>query len=157
LRKLARIASVVAALMATGCFSAAPNASPETAAGADDRLGTFEVTSSGLARGEIAPTRCDGGDLEQFLGVDLTDESRGLVVRLVVDPLEGPALRVFARDSPWERTVLFFRETCDRFEMSLAPTGWTINDVVVRELVLDVDCANEIGATIRGSARARCG
>ena len=41
--------------------------------------------------------------------------------------------------------------------MSLAETGTTVNNIVERRLELEVDCENEDGATIRGSAAAaRC-
>jgi hypothetical protein len=156
----ARLLLAAAALLQPACFSSAPALAPATggpAAPEGAPLGEFELSGDGLARGTIAPSKCTSGDLEHFLGADLTDEALGLVVRLVVDPLLGPALRVHSVEAPFERAILFFHEECERFEMSLAPTGWIINDVYVRELELDVDCVNEEGATLTGHATARCG
>ena len=160
----ARLLLAAAALLQPACFSSAPALGPALApatggpaAPEGAPLGEFELSGDGLARGTIAPTKCTSGDLEQFLGADLIDETLGLVVRLVVDPLLGPALRVHSVEAPFERAILFFHEECERFEMSLTPTGWIVNDVYVRELVLDVDCVNEEGATLTGHATARCG
>ena len=53
--------------------------------------------------------------------------------------------------------MLFFRDECTTFEMELGETGATVNNIVERSLELEVDCENEDGATIRGSASvARC-
>ena len=151
------LALVCPALLAVSCV-----ASPGIRPGSDEgpppveSIGRFEVSSAAVSRGIIVPTRCDAGDGEQFLGGDLRDESLGVTVRLVVDPLYGPALRVYDTRAPFERSVLFFEEECERFELSLVPTGEEINSIVVRELELEVDCENEEGATIYGRAAARC-
>lgn len=148
-------ALVVAALTVCGCFSTRPPASSGEGGGASGPpLGEFTVTSPGGARGTVTPTVCLAGDRELFLGADLLDERSGLVVRLVVDPLEGPILRVFDRAAPFERTVLLFREECTSFELSLEETGWTINDLPVRRLELAIDCESEEGAAIAGRASA---
>lgn len=143
-----------------GCFSSAPGLGMATAGGgpgdATARLGSFEVASLGAPHGTIAPTTCVTGDRQVFLGADLIDPDTHLVVRLVVDPLAGPALRVYDADAPFDRSVLFFREECTTFEMKLGETGWKIDDVLVRRLELEIECENEDGATIRGSAAARC-
>ena len=78
-------------------------------------------------------------------------------MRLVIAPLYGPALRIYDADAPFDRSVLFFRDECTTFEMELGETGATVNNIVERSLELQVDCENEDGATIRGSASvARC-
>jgi len=141
-----------------GCFSAAPSLQAADGSGdPSERLGTFDVASIGAPPGRIAPQTCVAGDHELFLGADLVDPATNLVVRLVVDPLDGPALRVYDSGAPFDRSVLFFRDECTTFEMHLEPTGWIVNDIVVRRLELKVECENEAGATIRGSAAAaRC-
>ncbi len=157
-------ASVALASAILGCFSAAPGLAARSAgqgsgkaAEPDAALGAFEVAAVGAPPGRIAPTSCVAGDHELFLGADLVDPGTKLVVRLVIDPLDGPAVRVYDTDAPFERSVLFFREECSTFEMHLEPTGWIVNDIVVRRLELSVECANEAGAMIRGSvSAARC-
>ena len=142
---------VVASCAASSGVSAGGDESPPAAG-----IGRFEVSSAAVSRGVIVPTRCDAGDTEQYLGGDLQDEELGVAVRLVVDPLYGPALRVYDTRAPFERSVLFFEEECERFELSLEPTGEEVNSVIVRDFELDVDCENEDGATIYGHAAGRC-
>jgi hypothetical protein len=142
-----------------GCLSVNSGGATGTAEGEPESgslRARFEVSTSGLARGVIAPTRCDAGDLSHFLGADLVDDRLGLAVRLVVDPLYGPALRVFDTNEPYERSVVFFEEECERFELDFESTGWIVNDVQVRDLSLDVDCMNADGATLAGTASGRC-
>lgn len=144
-------------IAALGCLSVHPAAVAGEAGsgpGSASALGQFAITSPGGASGTVAPTSCTSGDRELFLGVDLTDERSGLVVRLVVDPLDGPVVRVYDRDAPFDRTVLFFRDECETFESSLEETGWIVNDVRVRRVTLDLDCENEEGAAISGRAHA---
>ncbi len=53
--------------------------------------------------------------------------------------------------------MLFFRDECTTFGMELGETGTMVNNIVERRLELEVECENEDGATIRGSAAvARC-
>lgn len=145
---------VLVLLFAFACSSTRPPAATGEGGVSGPALGEFTVTSPGGARGTVTPTVCLAGDRELFLGADLVDGSAGLIVRLVVDPLEGPILRVFDRAAPFERSVLFFREGCASFELSLEETGWTINDLPVRRLELAIDCESEEGAAIAGRAAA---
>ncbi len=156
---IAAVSTFAPALL--GCFSTAPGLAAHSAGQGSGEsqgaLGSFEVASVGAPPGRIAPASCVAGDRELFLGADLVDPGTKLVVRLVIDPLDGPALRIYDADAPFDRSVLFFREDCATFELDLEPTGWIVNDIVVRRLELKVDCENETGATIRGSASAgRC-
>jgi hypothetical protein len=146
---------VAFALAATGCFSLRPPAAGGEEGEAAASLGAFEVASAGGPRARIVPTACSSGDPSHFLGADLVDEGAQLVVRLVVDPLAGPAVRVFDLAAPFDRSVVYFREDCTTFTFSLEPTGWIINEVHVRRLDLELDCESEEGARIAGHASAR--
>lgn len=149
---------IVVAFGSPGCFSSATGlAATRATAEPGQRLGGFEVSSIGAPPGTIAPATCVAGDHELFLGADLVDPDTHLIVRLAIDPLYGPALRIYDADAPFDRSVLFFRDECTTFGMELGETGTTVNNIVERSLELEVDCENEDGATIRGSASvARC-
>ncbi len=145
--------SIVFAFGLSGCLASATGLEPATAgASSGGRLGSFEVASIGAPPGTIAPAACVVGDHQLYLGADLVDPDSNLVVRLVVDPLDGPALRVYDADEPFDRSVLFFRDECTTFTMELEETGAVVNNIVERRLELEVECENEDGATIRGSA-----
>ncbi len=151
------VAASALTLLLAACASApgAPAAAPGSAnAGVGESLGRFEVSGYSGPSARVVITRCASGDPELFLGVDLEDERQGLVVRLVVDPLDGPVLRVFDRIEPHLRTVLFFPEECDVFDVLVEPTGWSVNDVRVFRAELDVDCTTEDGAHLAGHAKA---
>lgn len=153
--RLAGATAVAAAL--AGCLSSATGLETSTAAGSDARLGSFDVASIGAPPGTISPASCGAGDHELFLGADLVDPDTRLVVRLVVDPIDGPVIRVYDADAPFDRSVVFFRDECTTFTMDLAETGTMVNNIVERRLELEIECENADGATIRGRASAaRC-
>jgi len=144
-----------AVVVSTGCFSfpAMPlpgYAATETApAGV---LGSFSVSSPLLGNATVAPTGCVSGDLQQFRGGDFSDPASGLVVRLVVDSLEGPAARVFDAADPFRKSVVLRRSECAVFHFSLEHTGLTINEVRDYRLSLELDCALADGTTVHGRA-----
>ena len=70
---------------------------------------------------------CRSGDREYFLGVDLVDEGRGTFLRVLIDPIEGPRLKVF-RGSAQKAEVLG-RGQCSELRASVRPTGWRVNHV----------------------------
>jgi len=113
-------------------------------------LGTLDLSSELVGTVKVAPTVCRAGDAQSFLGGDFIDEKAGVTVRLVVDPLAGPAVRAFANDEPFVRSVVFQRAECRVFHMSLQHTGITINDVRQYRVSLDVDCANAAGDALLG-------
>lgn len=146
---------LVAAAAATGgCFSfpAMPLLEMAVAEGTPaGALGSVTVSSPLLGEVTVAPTVCAAGDLQQFLGGDFHDPVSNLVVRLVVDPLEGPAARVFDLGDRFRRSVVLRRAECAAFHFSLEHTGMTINDVRDYRLSLDLDCALADGTSVRGS------
>ncbi len=144
-----------AVLLSTGCFSFPAMPLPGLAATDGTPpgvLGSFTVASPLLGNVTVAPTGCSGGDLHQFLGGDFSDPASGLVVRLVVDPLEGPAARVFDAADPFLRSVVLRRSECAVFHFSLEHTGLTINEVRDYRLSLELDCALADGTTVHGGA-----
>jgi hypothetical protein len=143
------------ALLTLGCFSnqIAPSDRKGTAGGLQS-LGPFRLSSVSLGQFTISPSSCTSGDRERFLGADFSDESAGVVVRLVVDPLDGPAVRVFASAAPFEKSVVFRRSECRVFHFSLESTGWRINGVQDYRVSLDLDCVSKGGDTLDGKVSA---
>jgi hypothetical protein len=146
---------LAAGVASTGCFSFPATPLPEmpAAEGAPaGALGSFTVSSPLLGDTTVAPTVCAAGDLQQFLGADFHDPVSNLVVRLVVDPLDGPAARVFHLDDRFQKSVVLRRSECAVFHFSLEHTGLAINDVRDYRLSLELDCALADGTTVHGSA-----
>ncbi len=114
-------------------------------------LGSFTVSSESLGQTMLMPSSCSAGDRQFFLGADLEDRRSGLVLRLVVNPLEGPAVRVFPNAVPFEKSVVFRRNDCKVFHFSLDPTGWRLNRIYDYSLTLQLDCTRD-GESIQGNA-----
>ena len=115
--------------------------------------GTFALSSNSLGHVSLAPGSCSAGDCLFFLGADFEDEKNGVVVRLVVDPLYGPAVRVFSQAKPFNKTQVFRRGDSQVFHFSLDSTGWRINRFRDYGVSLELDCARE-GDAITGHASA---
>jgi hypothetical protein len=148
-----RLAGLLLMAFSAACFSARPvSTSGQSAAGAS--LGSFAFTSPAIGSLTIKPSACLAGGRQFFLGGDLAEESTGMVVRLAVDPIDGPAVRVFRSDEPFENASVFRRPECRVFHFTLDSTGWRINSVDDYRLTVDVDCTNSRGETLVGKASA---
>jgi hypothetical protein len=100
---------------------------------------------------------CRSGDLEYFFGVDLEDRSDGAWVRLVIDPLDGPHLRVVTRNAESRVEALLGRTECPRLEAGLRHTGWRVNEIRDITGSLDAECRSDSGQQISVHARfAHC-
>lgn len=129
-------AAVVAA--AAGCFTLQPvgenpNGQP---------MGSVEAGSPALGTATFQPGSCLAGEREMFLGADFIDSAQGMILRLVWDPLAGPAVRVFDRSDPSEKSIVFRKADCGRFDASLEGTNWRINDVDDYKVKADVECGD---------------
>lgn len=92
---------------------------------------------------------CSSGDLEYFLGVDLVDQSGSAFVRVVIDPMQGPRLRIVLRESNATVTMLLGREQCRHLAGDTQYTGWEINNVRDFSGFVDAECTSESGQAIR--------
>ena len=99
------------------------------------------------------PDRCLAGEHEQFFGFILGAEGSPIVLRAVIDPLDGPGLRVMGLDRP--EGVVFRPETCERMELDVEPTGWEVNEFQDLNGRLDVRCSIPDVGSIEGSVEVR--
>jgi hypothetical protein len=138
-------------LASSGCFTGAPFLDDAKSAGP---LGTFQLTSAAIGSRTISPGVCLAGDRSFFLGADLEDATAGVVVRLAIDPVDGPAIRVFDRSAVFDKSVVFRRPECRTFHFSDESTMWRINDVQDYKFSLELDCSNKAGDSLVGKASA---
>lgn len=123
---------------------------------ADASLGAVTLLSGRLGQATLHPNRCEAGDRAFFLGGDFVDDRSGLVVRLAFDPLEGAAVRVFAREGGPEKSIAFRRADCRVLSATLEPTHWKINDVSDYHLALKFECARGADAAAGEVVAAHC-
>ena len=149
-RLLASVLPLSGIALLTSCLSGGPLGDFKATPAEPSTLGSFTVSSQVIGSQIFSPSHCTAGDHQFFLGADLKSEDSNLVVRLVVDPLDGPAVRVFSADAQFDRTVVFRRSDCGVFHFSLDLTGWKINDVYDYRLMLQLDCSRP-GESVKGS------
>jgi hypothetical protein len=146
-----RLLPAIVALLCAGCFPSRP-LEPVQDASTDAALGVFKFTPP---RGEtltIEPTSCSAGDRQFFLGADFADPKTPVFVRLVVEPLEWPAVRVISPNAADDSPIVFRRPECKVLRATFEPTGWRINDVYDYRITIDADCTRADGTTLVGNA-----
>jgi hypothetical protein len=115
-------------------------------------LGSFTLSGPTLGQQALFPTACVTGERQFFLGFDLHDKKAGVVTRLVVDPVTGPIVRVFATSAPFDKTILFRRPDCRVFRFSLDLTGWRVDRSDQLNVSVELDCHLPSGEGIVGKA-----
>jgi hypothetical protein len=91
---------------------------------------------------------CSSGDLEYFLGVDLADQARSAFVRLVIDPLDGPRVKVVLRNGEAREELVLGPEQCLQLDAGVKPTGWRINTVRDFSGFVSAECRREDGRAV---------
>ena len=90
------------------------------------------------------PDTCLSGEYEQFFGFILRSNGSPVILRAVIDPLDGPGLRVVGLESA--DGVVFRPSLCERLELAVEPTGWRVNEIQDLSGRLDVRCATADGS-----------
>jgi hypothetical protein len=116
-------------------------------------VGSVTLTSPALGDHTLKPAACRSGEHQLFLGADFLD-SQGITTRLIVEPTGAASLRFFEAAHPLDPGILFRRQDCGRFELSLDRTGWRINDIYDLHVTLDFECRDAAGETAAGHLAA---
>ena len=100
------------------------------------------------------PDSCRSGEVEQFYGFDLANSREPLEssirVRAVLDPLDGPGLRINGLEGPPREGIVLRQADCRTLDLRLSHTGWRVNDFLDVSGTLDVSCASG-GMSLEGS------
>jgi len=91
---------------------------------------------------------CASGDLEHFLGVDLTDAKAGALARVVIDPIDGPRLRVVLREGANRTNLVLGRDQCSQLEADARPTAWRVNSVRDVTGFVNAECRAAAGPAV---------
>jgi hypothetical protein len=132
------------ALVSAGCFAGTALQTVKA-----EPAGSATLRSQALGERTLRPEACQSGEHQLFLGADFLD-GEGITTRLILEPTGAASLRFFDATHPLEPGVLFRRQDCGRFELSLDRTGWRINDFYDLHVSLDFDCRTASGDTAAG-------
>ena len=135
-------------LLLAGCISTGPGAG--NGRGEPATTGSLQLSGPTFGEVTLAPSGCRSGEHEVFLGADFSSPDSDLVVRLVVDPLEAPGVRIFDRNNRSGKTLVLRKADCAGFEAYLGRKGWQLNDVYVLEAHIQLDCTLPGGDRITG-------
>lgn len=108
----------------------------------------FRATESDLLVWK--PASCSTGEREQFFGFVLGDSGSPTVLRAVLDPLNGPGLRLTGLEGIPPQGLVVRQADCRRLDLSVQPTGWTVNDFRDVSGTLEVSCALQDGGSLEG-------
>lgn len=140
------------ALLLSGCV-----VNTALQAAKSEPTGSVTLRSQALGDRTLQPTACQSGEHQIFLGADFLDDqgdNQGIAARLIVEPTGAVSLRFFDVAHPLDPGVLFRRQNCGRFELSLDRNGWRINDIYDLRVSLDFDCRDASGDTAAGRLAA---
>lgn len=135
-----------------GCFSVGPLAHDGPRV-----TGTIAVSGPTFGTREIAPVNCATGESQLFLGADFTEAAGTtdpLTVRLAVEPLSGPGVKIHAHGAPFGATILVRPADCPVFHFSLDESGVRLNDYRIFGVTLELDCALPSGDRAAGRLAA---
>lgn len=119
--------------------------------GANPVHGTLTVRPPGAPAQTYSLRYCRSGQRESFSGVDLaSDGPGGAVLRVVVDPIEGPRLR-FQRQGG--TPVVLDASHCQQLAANTQPTGTAINRITLVQGSVGLDCTMPDGTTFVGDAQ----
>ena len=98
-----------------------------------------------IGDGQYPLASCRSGDRDYFRGVDLADAAKRPRLRLLIDPMAGPRLRVAGGDGSWDTVNL---KSCRRLEARVDPTGWRVNRVRDVSGFVEADCTSDSGLEV---------
>jgi hypothetical protein len=106
---------------------------------------------------EYALSVCRSGDREYFLGVDLADTDRTAVLRVLIDPMDGPRLRLTSGGGGAPRVMALGPDSCRTLQAEVQPTGWRVNRVRDFSGFVMAECTAASGQEVRAEVRfAHC-
>ena len=105
----------------------------------------------------LSADKCRSGEPDGFFGVYLgTAERSDSRVKVFQDQVYGRMVQVQVPgscDGPRCKQMMLGSESCERFVVRLEKTNTTVNDVVVLEGELGLDCTLASGDKVRGDLR----
>ena len=96
------------------------------------------------------PDRCSSGDVALFVGFDFLSTHEEGRLRVVVEPIDGPALRWTPGAATMQNQVVLHRSDCARLDVDVHATDWHVNDVRDFAGYVDLQCDSPGGLRFEG-------
>jgi hypothetical protein len=96
------------------------------------------------------PDRCSSGDVALFVGFDFLSTHDEGHLRVVVDPIDGPAVRWSLGPAATPNPTVLRRSDCARLDVDAHATDWHVNDVRDFSGYVDLQCDSPRGVHIEG-------
>jgi hypothetical protein len=96
----------------------------------------------------LAVAGCRSGDHASFLGADLLGASDEPLLRVVIDPLNGARLRLWAAE---RGGVVLGPDQCPELRASVRPTGWRVNEIRDVAGQVEARCTLDDGGVLEAS------
>lgn len=149
-RRLLPILAVLAvgALAGCGTIQEAMEVATPTVAG--------EIVIRSAASADTGPVTwkpdiCQTGEIEQFFGFLFAASGSPVVLRAVLDPLDGPGLRITGLEGTPPYGLVVRPSDCRVLDLRVQPTAWWVNEMRDVGGSLDVSCDLEGVVSLEGS------
>jgi len=96
------------------------------------------------------PDRCTSGDVARFVGFDFLSTHDEGHLRVVLEPIDGPAVRWTQGAGSTQDRIVLHRADCARLDVDVQPTAWEVNDVREFAGYVDLLCDSPGGLRFEG-------
>lgn len=97
------------------------------------------------------PDACQTGEIEQFFGFLFAASGSPVVLRAVLDPLDGPGLRITGLEGTPPYGLVVRPSDCRVLDLRVQPTAWWVNEMRDVSGSLDLSCTLNGGVSLEGS------
>jgi len=96
------------------------------------------------------PDHCSSGDNALFVGFDFLSAHDDGQLRVVLDPIDGAAIRWTYGAGGMQDRIVLHRADCAKLDVDVHPTAWEVNDVREFAGSVDFQCAMPEGLRFEG-------
>jgi hypothetical protein len=112
--------------------------------------GGIVVRRTGGTELRWTPDRCSSGDIALFVGFDFLSAHDEGQLRVVLEPIDGPAVRWTYDAAAAQNPIVLHRADCARLDVDVHATDWHVNDVRDFSGYVDLQCALPDGLRVEG-------
>jgi len=150
IKVLRRVLPPMMVLALVGCASLGTKPAPSPAP--DGPSNVVFMAGPTLGKRELHTNKCRAGQRLVFRGADIYDHTTKEVLglRLVVDPIQGPIVRIF-KDAEFGPSIVLRSRDCRTLTYKLEDTGKSVNFVSEVRVAVKLDCRSRSGDIVTGN------